>query len=83
MMSEAPRVPFDPELEPGLAGLPPFFTTLDAARLSDFRRALAAPPPIEDVIAGRPVVATDHPVLAPDGAEITVSVLRRRDHVGT
>ncbi len=82
-MSGASRVPFDPELEPGLAGLPSFFTTLDAAGIADFRAALASPPSIGDVIAGRPVEVTDHQVLAPDGAEITVSVLRRRDHVGT
>lgn len=61
-MSGASRVPFDPELEPGLAGLPSFFTTLDAAGIADFRAALASPPSIGDVIAGRPVEVTDHQV---------------------
>lgn len=82
-MPAAFRVPVDPELEPALTGLPPFFTTLHAAEIPDFRTALASPPPIEDVIAGRPVDVTDHSVLAPDGAAITVSVLRRRDHAGS
>lgn len=78
----APRVPFDAELEPALAGLPPFFTTMRAEDIRDFRAALASPPPIEEIVAGRPIDVTDHAVLAPDGTELTVSVLRRREHAG-
>lgn len=80
-MPPAPRVPIDAELEPALAGLPSFFTTLRPAEIPEFRAALASPPPIATVVAGRPVEVTDHAVRAPDGTDVTVSVLRRRDHV--
>lgn len=79
-MAAAAHPPFDLELEPALAGLPPFFTTLEPGSIADFRAALAAPPPIGDVIAGRPVEVSDHAVRSHDGAEIAVSVLRRSDH---
>lgn len=81
-MTARARPPFDPELEPALAALPPFFTTLAPDDIPQFRAALAAPPPIEDVIAGRPVGVSDHVVRGHDGGEITVSVLRRTDHEG-
>ena len=81
-MTATARPWFDPELEPALAGLPRFFTTLEPEGIPEFRAALASPPPIADVIAGRPVEVSDHAVASADGTEITVSVLRRRDHEG-
>src|SRR5262245_57485376 len=81
-MTAPARPPFDPELEPALAGLPSFFTTLEPAGISEFRAALASPPPIADVIAGRPIEVSDHAVARADGTEVTVSVLRRSDHAG-
>lgn len=82
-MPERSRPPFDAELEPTLAGLPPFFTTLEARSIPEFRAAVAHPPSIQDVIAGRPVEVSDHTVNGHGGGEITISVLRRRDHVGS
>jgi len=81
-MTASARPPFDAELEPALAGLPSFFTTLEPDTIAGFRAALASPPPIADVIAGRPVEVTDHAVPGHGGDEITVSVLRRADHAG-
>ncbi|TYL52712.1 alpha/beta hydrolase [Agromyces mariniharenae] len=81
-MTASARPWFDPELEPALAGLPPFFTTLEPDGIAEFRAALASPPPIADVIAGRPVEVSDHVVASADGTEVTVSVLRRTDHEG-
>lgn len=81
-MSTGARPPFDPELEPALAGLPAFFTTLAPEDIPQFRAALAAPPLIDDVIAGRPVEVSDHVVRGHGDAEVTVSVLRRTDHTG-
>jgi acetyl esterase/lipase len=81
-MTASVRPPFDPELEPALAGLPHFFTTLEPAGIAEFRAALASPPPIADVIAGRPVEVSDHAVASADGTEVVVSVLRRTDHAG-
>ena len=77
------RPPFDAELEPALVGLPPFFTTLRPDAVAQFRSALASPPLIEDVIAGRPVEVSDHAVTGHGSAEITVSVLRRTGHEGS
>jgi acetyl esterase/lipase len=74
--------PFDAELEPALAGLPPFFTTLEPSAIPEFRAATTHPPSIGDVIAGRPVDVADHTVTGHDGGEIVVSVLRRSGHEG-
>jgi acetyl esterase/lipase len=81
-MNAAAHPLFDDELEPALGGLPPFFTTLEAGGIPAFRAALAAPPPVRAVIAGRPVEVSDHVVPGHGGEEITVSVLRRSDHEG-
>ena len=81
-MTAAARPPFDPELEPALTGLPTFFTTLEPAGIGEFRAALGSPPPITDVIAGRPVEVSDHAGVSADGTVITISVLRRSDHAG-
>ena len=69
-MTASVRPPFDPELEPALAGLPHFFTTLEPAGIAEFRAALASPPPIADVIAGRPVEVSDHAVASADGPPV-------------
>ena len=82
-MTAPARPPFDPELEPALAALPAFFTTLEPAGIAEFRAALSSPPPIADVIAGRPVEVSDHAVVSADGTEVAVSVLRRADHAGS
>jgi len=76
------RPPFDAELEPALATVPGFFTTLQPASISEFRAATARPPSIEEVIAGRPIEVTDHRVPRHGGGEIIVSVFRRTDHEG-
>jgi acetyl esterase/lipase len=81
-MTTAAPPPFDRELEPALAMLPAFFTTLEPDAIPEFRRALAAPPAIDDVIAGRPVEVRDHVVRGHGEDDLTVSVLRRSDHVG-
>lgn len=81
-MTATARPPFDVELEPALAAVPPFFRTLQPESIPDFRAALAHPPAIEDAIAGRPVEVRDHVVPGHGGDEITVTVLRRADHEG-
>lgn len=82
-MAASARPPFDAELEPALSELPPFFTSLEPDSIPAFRAAVAHPPSIDDVIAGRPVEVTDHVVIGHDRGAITVSVLRRSDHQGT
>jgi len=81
-MAAPARPPFDAELEPALATVPGFFTTLEPSAIPEFRAATTRPPSIEDVIAGRPVEVTDHAVAGHGGGEIVVSVFRRTDHDG-
>ncbi|MCU1529287.1 MAG: lipase [Frondihabitans sp.] len=77
-MTTIVRPPYDPELQAALELMPamPAITTemLPAARAS-----LVAPP-IESVIADRPITYTDYVVPGYDGGEIVVSVLKRADH---
>jgi acetyl esterase/lipase len=76
----ADRPPFDVELEPALANVPDYFVTLEPHAIPDFRAATTRHPPLEEILAGRPVEFSDHAVMGHDGAEITVSVLRRTGH---
>lgn len=80
-MTSQPRPPFDPELEavlPVLDGLVPKNVTLDDV---DTFRALTTSPPIEETIAGRPILHTVRTVPGPVGApDLTVSVFERTDH---
>lgn len=72
---------YDPELAavlPTLAGNVPVGMTED-----QLERYRALPfPTIEEQIGDRPVTWTDHPIPGYGGAEITVSVIARRDHRG-
>jgi len=80
-MTSQPRPPFDPELEavlPVLDGLVPKNVTLDDV---DTFRALTTSPPIEETIAGRPILHTVRSIPGPVGApDLTVSVFERTDH---
>ena len=80
-MTSQPRPPFDPELEavlPVLDGLVPKNVTLDDV---DTFRALTTSPPIEETIAGRPILHTVRTIPGPVGApDLTVSVFERTDH---
>jgi acetyl esterase/lipase len=80
-MTSQPRPPFDPELEavlPVLDGLVLKNVTLDDV---DTFRALTTSPPIEETIAGRPILHTVRTIPGPVGApDLTVSVFERTDH---
>lgn len=80
-MTSRSRPPFDPELEavlPALDGLVPKDVTLDDV---DTFRALTTSPPIEETIAGRPILHTERTIPGPLGApDLTVSVFERADH---
>jgi acetyl esterase/lipase len=82
MESEPVRPPFDAELEPALANLPGYFTTLEPPAIPDFRAATTRHPSIDEIIAGRSVEFSDHAVTGRDAAEITVSMLRRAGRQG-
>jgi acetyl esterase/lipase len=79
-MTARARPPFDAELEPTLAAVPTFFTTLQPEAIPDFRAATTRTPSLEEVVAGRPVDVTDHVVTGHGGGEIVVTVLRRGDN---
>jgi acetyl esterase/lipase len=81
-MSAPARPPFDPELEPALADVPGYFVTLRPEHIPDFRSATTRHPSLGDLLSGRPVEVSDHLAVAPDGEELTVSVLRRTGHEG-
>ena len=76
------RPPFDAELEPALANVPGYFTTLEPQAIADFRSATTRHASLDEILAGRPVELSDHVVISADGGEITVSVLRRTGHEG-
>jgi acetyl esterase/lipase len=77
-MTAAIRPPYDPELQATL-DLMPTMPPITAETLP-MMRANPTAPPIETVLAGRPLEYTDYVVPGYDGAEITVSVVRRIDH---
>lgn len=76
------RPPFDPELEAVLAALadtlPPTLTPEMIPALRDGGAALA--PPIEDLLAGRPITHREVIVAGYEGGEITLSIFARSDH---
>ena len=82
VMTADDRPPFDAELEPALANVPGYFTTLEPQAIPDFRSATTRHPSLDEILAGRPVELCDHVVTSQDGGEITVSVLRRTGHEG-
>ena len=79
-MTVPSRPSFDAELEPALAGVPGFFTTLEPGSIAEFRAATSRRPAVEDLLAGRPVEVADHVIAGYGGGEIVVSVFRRSDH---
>lgn len=82
-MTTRARPPFDVELEAALDAAPAFFTTLQPDSIAEFRAATArSSSSLDEVIAGRPVQVTDHPVTGHGGGEIVVTVLRRSGHEG-
>ena len=82
-MTTRARPPFDVELESALDAAPAFFTTLQPDSIAEFRAATArSSSSLDEVIAGRPVQVTDHPVTGHGGGEIVVTVLRRSGHEG-
>ena len=84
MAPSVPRRPsFDAELEPALASLPRYFTTLRPSEIGEFRAATSRDrSSIDEVVAGRPVEITDHTVARDDGGEIAISVVRSAEHDG-
>lgn len=76
-MSPRPRPPYDPQLLDAVMTAPPF-----TDELLPVLRSHAASSPLEFALEGRDVDVTDHLVSGYGGAEIIVSVLRRRDHTG-
>jgi acetyl esterase/lipase len=70
------RPPFDPELRAGLAVVGGMFPPTITRDLIDFMRTSYAAPPMADLLAAKHITRTDDVVLAPDGHEIGVSVLR-------
>ena len=82
-MTTRARPPFDVELEAALDAAPAFFTTLQPDSIAEFRAATArSSSSLDEVIAGRPVQVTDHPVTGHNGGEIVLTVLRRSGHEG-
>jgi acetyl esterase/lipase len=81
MMPTIARPPYDPELQAALDLMPAPPPLTDA--MLPAIRSNPISPPIATVIEGRPLTVTDHTVPGHDGAEITVSVIARTDHVRT
>jgi acetyl esterase/lipase len=80
--SELARPPYDPELAAVLAvigeQLPPTLTP----EMIPLMRAGNITPPIDEVLAGRPVIHEERAIPGPAGApDILVSIFRRADHV--
>ncbi len=71
-----PRPPFDPELRAGLAVVGGMFPPTITPDLIDFMRVSYAAPPIDDLLLAKGIVRTDDVVVAHDGHEVVVSVLR-------
>lgn len=71
-----PRPPFDPELRAGLAVVGGMFPPTITPDLIAFMRTSYAAPPIDDLLVAKGIVASDDVVVAPDGHEVPVSVLR-------
>ncbi len=76
------RPPFDAELRAGLAVVGGMFPPTITPDLIDFMRVSYAAPPIEDLLSAKGIVCTDDVVVAPDGHEVAVSVLRPKDAPG-
>lgn len=72
-----PRPPLDPELSVGLAGFP-LGVGLDADLLAQMRQYLV---PAEAHIGGRPISRHDDIVIAPDGAELPISIFRSTEAI--
>src|SRR5215204_5743054 len=53
MEPEPVRPPFDAEVEPALANLPGYFTTLEPPAIPDFRAATTRHPSLDEIGAGR------------------------------
>ena len=81
-MSTITRPPYDPELQAALDLMPPL-PALPPLELLAVMRQNPMAPPLDTVIAGRPLQYTDHVIAGYDGGEIIVSVIQRSDHVRT
>ena len=80
-MSTVIRPPFDPELQAALDYMPP--TQPLTREMLPAVRSQPLAPPIETVIADRPLTYTDYTVAGHEGGEIIVSVITRTDHSRT
>lgn len=80
-MSALTRPPYDPELQAALELMPGLQVQLTMEMLPALRSAPTGPP-IASLLQGREVEAVDYIVQGHEGAEIVVSVLRRKDHAG-
>jgi len=80
-MSKIVRPPYDPELKAAL-DLMPASPPLSNDILP-MARTIQIAPPIDTVLAGRPLEYTDYTVSGHGGADILVSIIKRTDHIRT
>jgi acetyl esterase/lipase len=71
--------PFDPELAEVLAGLADVLPPTVTPDMIPAMRQASITPPIEEVIAGRPITYSDRTISSPEG-DLTVAVFARTDH---
>ncbi|MEU8821918.1 alpha/beta hydrolase [Actinoplanes sp. NPDC048796] len=75
------RPPYDAELEPVLAALSEHLPQPMTSDMIGPMRAATASPPVETLLAGRPIEHLERVVPGPDGGPgLTVSIFRRVDH---
>ena len=80
MAASSPKAPpFDPELAEALAALADVLPPTVTPDMIEAMRQATLSPPLDEVIAGRPITYSDRVIPGPEG-DLTVAIFARTDH---